>query len=193
MYMVSDKTWEELKDQGTEIYVYNYRLKNPENINASKSYLNNLTKDGMTGVSYTEDTLNEDSYIRVTYSLCLFMFVTLMLAAGSIIFLKIGNENYEDAQRYEILEKIGVSRKALGKAVRNEICFAYYCPFLLMTVTSYFSVKTLGNIMREDLIQVNFWSALFVLILFTFICGLSVRRAKRRSFCKKGKEKNLCP
>ena len=125
MYMVSDKTWEELKNQGTEIYVYNYRLKNPENINASKSYLNNLTKDGMTGVSYTEDTLNEDSYIRVTYSLCLFMFVTLMLAAGSIIFLKIGNENYEDAQRYEILEKIGVSRKALGKAVRNEICFAY--------------------------------------------------------------------
>ena len=135
MYMVSDKTWEELKDQGTEIYVYNYRLENPENIDASKGYLNNLTKDGMTGVSYTEDTLNEDSYIRVTYSLCLFMFVTLMLAAGSIIFLKIGNENYEDAQRYEILEKIGVSRKALGKAVRNEICFAYYCPFLLMTVT----------------------------------------------------------
>ena len=76
MYMVSDKTWEELKDQGTEIYAYNYRLENPENIDASKGYLNNLTKDGMTGVSYTEDTLNEDSYIRVTYSLCLFMFVT---------------------------------------------------------------------------------------------------------------------
>ena len=164
--MVSDKTWEELKDQGTEIYAYNYRLENPENIDASKGYLNNLTKDGMTGVSYTEDTLNEDSYIRVTYSLCLFMFVTLMLAAGSIIFLKIGNENYEDAQRYEILEKIGISRKTLGKAVRNEICFAYYCPFLLMTVTSYFSV----------------WSALFVLVLFTFICSLSVRRAKRRIF-----------
>ena len=181
MYMVSDKTWEELKDQGTEIYAYNYRLENPENIDASKGYLNNLTKDGMTGVSYTEDTLNEDSYIRVTYSLCLFMFVTLMLAAGSIIFLKIGNENYEDAQRYEILEKIGISRKALGKAVRNEICFAYYCPFLLMTVTSYFSVKALGNIMREDLLWVNLWSALFVLVLFTFIC-LSVRRAKRRIF-----------
>ena len=110
------------------------------------------------------------------------LFEVEMLAAGSIIFLKIGNENYEDAQRYEILEKIGVSRKALGKAVRNEICFAYYCPFLLMTVTSYFSVKALGNIMREDLIRVNFWSALFVLILFTFICGLSVRRAKRRIF-----------
>ena len=182
MYMVSDKTWEELKDQGTEIYAYNYRLENPENIDASKGYLNNLTKDGMTGVSYTEDTLNEDSYIRVTYSLCLFMFVTLMLAAGSIIFLKIGNENYEDAQRYEILEKIGISRKALGKAVRNEICFAYYCPFLLMTVTSYFSVKALGNIMREDLLWVNLWSALFVLVLFTFIPSLSVTRAKRRIF-----------
>lgn len=65
----------------------------------------------MTGVSYTEDSLNEDSYIRVTYSLCLFMFVTLMLAAGSIIFLKIGNEAYEDGERYEILEKMGVPGK----------------------------------------------------------------------------------
>ena len=83
---------------------------------------------------------------------------------------------------YEAIEKIGISRKALGKAVRNEICFAYYCPFLLMTVTSYFSVKALGNIMREDLLWVNLWSALFVLVLFTFICSLSVRRAKRRIF-----------
>ena len=55
-------------------------------------------------------------------------------------------------------------------------------PFLLMTVTSYFSVKALGNIMREDLLWVNLWSALFVLVLFTFICSLSVRRAKRRIF-----------
>lgn len=141
----------------------------------------------MTGVSYTEDSLNEDSYIRVTYSLCLFMFVTLMLAAGSIIFLKIDNEAHEDRERYEILEKIGISRKILGRAVGKEICFAYYCPFLLMTVTSYFSVRALGQIMKEELLQVNIWSALFVLVLFTVICAASIRGAKRKIFAQTSK------
>lgn len=136
---------------------------------------------------YTEDSLNEDSYIRVTYSLCLFMFVTLMLAAGSIIFLKIDNEAHEDRERYEILEKIGISRKILGRAVGKEICFAYYCPFLLMTVTSYFSVRALGQIMKEELLQVNIWSALFVLVLFTVICAASIRGAKRKIFAQTSK------
>ena len=138
-YIVSDRTFEELKSRGSLLYIYNYRLENPGNIEASRPWLQDLVQggeEGMTGVSYTEDSLNEDSYIRVTYSLCLFMFVTLMLAAGSIIFLKIGNEAYEDGERYEILEKMGVPRKTLGKAVRNEICFAYYCPFLLMSISS---------------------------------------------------------
>ena len=188
-YIVSDKTFEELKSQGSLIYIYNYRLENPGNIEASRPWLQDLVQqgeEGMTGVSYTEDSLNEDSYIRVTYSLCLFMFVTLMLAAGSIIFLKIGNEAYEDRERYEILEKMGISRKTLGKAVRNEICFAYYCPFLLMTISSYFSVRALGEVMQEDLIRINVWSALFVLALFSLICFLSVRGAKRKLFARNG-------
>lgn len=187
IYMVSDRTYEELKSQGSLLYIYNYRLENPDNMDASRPWLQTLSEKGgagMTGVSYTEDSLNEDSYIRVTYSLCLFMFVTLMLAAGSIIFLKIGNEAYEDGERYEILEKMGISPKTLGKAVRNEICFAYYCPFLLMTISSYFSVHALGEIMQEDLTQVNIWSALFVLILFTAICCVSVNRAKKKIFAR---------
>lgn len=190
IYMVSDRTYEELKNQGNLIHIYNYRLENPDNMDASRPWLQALSdkgEAGMTGVSYTEDTLNEDSYIRVTYSLCLFMFVTLMLAAGSIIFLKIDNEAHEDRERYEILEKIGISRKILGRAVGKEICFAYYCPFLLMTVTSYFSVRALGQIMKEELLQVNIWSALFVLVLFTVICAASIRGAKRKIFARTSK------
>ena len=186
-YIVSDRTFEELKSRGSLLYIYNYRLENPGNIEASRPWLQDLVQggeEGMTGVSYTEDSLNEDSYIRVTYSLCLFMFVTLMLAAGSIIFLKIGNEAYEDGERYEILEKMGVPRKTLGKAVRNEICFAYYCPFLLMSISSCFSVRALGELMKEDLFRINVWSALFVLVLFSLICFFSVRGAKRKLFAR---------
>ena len=186
-YIVSDKAFEELKSQGSLIYIYNYRLENPGNIEASRPWLQELVQrgeEGMTGVSYTEDSLNEDSYIRVTYSLCLFMFVTLMLAAGSIIFLKIGNEAYEDRERYEILEKMGIPRKTLGKAVRNEICFAYYCPFLLMTISSYFSVRALGRSHARGSDPDK--------CVERFVCSGSFQ-SDLLSLCKRGKKKTFCP
>lgn len=187
LHMVSDKTYEKLIKQGIEVRLLNYRLENPENIDASRPYLSSLVKQGedglyLTGVNYTKDSLKEDSYIRVIYSLCLFMFATLILAAGSIIFMKIGNDAYEDRERYQILEKLGITRNVLCRSLRNEICFAYYCPFVLMTVTSYFSVKALGNVMKENLTRVNILSALFVLALFTVICIISVITARKKMF-----------
>ena len=88
-----------------------------KNMEASRAYLNTLaqsSEDGQafTGVNYTQIDGRQDSWIRVMYSLCIFMFVTLVLAAGSIIFLKIGNEVYEDKERYKTWRKWEFKRKA---------------------------------------------------------------------------------
>lgn len=185
IYIVSDKTFEKLKDLGSITYFYNYRIEDMKNMEASRAYLNTLSQnseDGQsfTGVNYAQIDGKQDSWIRVMYSLCVFMFVTLVLAAGSIIFLKIGNEVYEDKERYKILEKIGIQKKSLRNSVRNEICFTYYCPFVLMMITSYFSVKALGNVMKENLLLVNIWSTGIILLIFTIICMISVHTAKKK-------------
>ena len=187
LYIVSDQTFQELQNFGVKSYLYNYRLKNPKNIEASKTYLNTLAQKNesgqyTTGVNYSQGVTNGDSWIRIMYSLCQFMFVTLVLAAGSILFLKIGNEVYEDRERYQVLEKMGIQRSVLKKSVRDEICFTYYCPFVLMVLTSWFSVHALGNVMREELFWVNVWSAGLVLALFSTICMLSVHTARKRLF-----------
>ena len=185
IFILSDKTFESLKNLGSITYFYNYRIENMKNMEASRAYLNTLaqsSEDGQafTGVNYTQIDGRQDSWIRVMYSLCIFMFVTLVLAAGSIIFLKICNEVYEDKERYKTLEKMGIQKKSLRKSVRNEICFTYYCPFVLMMITSYFSVKALGNVMREDLFMVNIWSMGIILLVFTVICAISVYTAKKK-------------
>ena len=185
IFILSDKTFSKLKNLGSITYFYNYRIQDMKNMEASRAYLNTLaqsSEDGQTftGVNYTQIGGRQDSWIRVMYSLCIFMFVTLVLAAGSIIFLKIGNEVYEDRERYEILEKMGIQKKILRKSVRNEICFTYYCPFILMTITSYFSVKALANVMREDLFMINIWSMAIITFVFTVICVLSVYTAKKK-------------
>lgn len=45
--------------------------------------------------------------------------------------------------------------------------------------------------MQEDLTQVNIWSALFVLILFTAICCVSVNREKKKIFARIVKTEKL--
>ena len=187
IYIVSDRTFQKIQDLGSKMYFYNYKIQDMKNMEASRPYLNTLassSEDGQTftGVNYTQIDGKKDSWIRVMYSLCIFMFATLVLAAGSIIFLKIGNEVYEDKERYKTLEKMGIQSQVLRKSVRNEICFTYYCPFVLMTVTSYFSVKALGNVMKEELLRVNIWSTCMIFLIFTIICMLSVYTARKKLF-----------
>lgn len=185
IYIVSDPVYERLRPLGMEEWLYNYQIADMENMDASREYLSTLVESDesgqlFTGVNYTELEAKEDSWIRVMYSLCLFMFVTLILAGGSILFLKTGNDAYEDRERYLVLRKLGIQEKALRRAVRNEICFTYYCPFVLMVITSYFSVKALGNVMKEDLFRVNLWSAGVILVVFAGICAGAVKGAEKR-------------
>lgn len=182
VYIVSDPVYEKLRPLGVEEWLYNYQIADMTNLDASREYLSTLAESDengqlFTGVNYAELEENEDSWIRVMYSLCLFMFVTLILAGGSILFLKTGNDAYEDRERYLVLKKLGIQEKALRRAVRNEICFTYYCPFALMVITSYFSVKALGNVMKEDLFRVNLWSAGMILAVFGVICAGAVKGA----------------
>ena len=76
--------------------------------------------------------------------------------------------------------KLGIDRETLGKSIRQEIRFTYYCPFLLMTVTSWFAIKALGNVMKEDLFKVNIYSAVSILAVFTGIYLVSVRVFRRK-------------
>ena len=187
IFVVSDETYTSLMPLGQVEFFYNYRIKDLGNAEKSRPFLKELAEKGREqgvniGVNFSQGTISQDSWIRILYSLCLFMFATLILAAGSVLFLKTGNEAYEDKERYGILEKIGVQRTVLKQSVRKEICFTYYCPFVLTCLTSYFSVKALGNVMQEELFRVNLWSAGIIFLVFTCICFFSVREAWKRLF-----------
>lgn len=183
MYVVNDARYEKLKELGQEGYIYNCKIKAPDNADASRKFLVDFVierdpKYG--GVSIVTPEAKDKAWIKIMYSLCIFMFATLILASGCIIFMKLNNDAYEDRERYRVLQKIGMTRETLAKSIRNEIRFTYYCPFILMAVTSYFSVKALGNVMKEELFQVNIYSAAVILAIFTVIYIISVKIFEKR-------------
>ena len=180
IYVLNDEVYKELEPKGILLHMYNFKIEDPSNADASRTYLRSLSKTDengqmQVGVNFSGTDSDKETWIRVLYSLCIFMFVTLILAGGSIIFIKLNNDAYEDRDRYRILRKLGIAGDTLYKSMKNEIRFTYYCPFVLMAVSSWFAIRALGNVMKEDLFQVNIYSAVSILVIFTLVYLVSVR------------------
>lgn len=165
-YLVNDHEYERLKNIGEEVYVYNYRIKDVKNFEASVAAL-----QGSAGLIKIDPDDQEASWIQIIYSVCIFMFMVFILASGSIIFVKIYNDAFEERERYAILNKIGVGSRTVKKEIACELRFAYLSPFLVMAISSYFSVKALGNMMRTELLEINILSVVIIGIFF-LICYL---------------------
>ncbi|MCM1388163.1 MAG: ABC transporter permease [Bacillus sp. (in: Bacteria)] len=193
-YIVSDTTYAQLlelckQNVGTgqtfdETYTYNYRIEDSRNFRASMDELDTImynTDETYTGRVAIDPDDDERAWIKVEYSLCIFMFLVFVLASGSILFMKLYNDAFEEKERYLVLQKIGISKKALGRAVEKEMCAAYGMPFLLMMVSSYFSVHSLEKIMSCNLRSINIVSVLIILVIFVLFYELSVTFYKKNA------------
>lgn len=167
LYMVSDSQYQELLPLGTVMHCYNYKLSDMSHFETTQDTLKNY--GNYDGLVTLDPNSNEIEWIKVLYSLCVFMFMVFVLASGSILFMKLYNDAYDEKERYQILHKIGISKKTLKKAILNELRFAYLAPLFVMSISSYFSVHSLAKLMQTELLSVNLISVLFIYI-FIYIC-----------------------
>ena len=183
-YIVSDKVYEELLAQCNEeasadvrTYTYNYRIADNENYEASREKLNGLVyTEGKSyvGLAAIDPHSNDIEWVKVEYSLCIFVFLVFVLASGSILFMKLYNDAFEEKERYAILKKMGISTKSLSRAAAKELRAAYAMPFLLMMLSSWFSVHSLEKLMSKDLKMVNLVSVVIIFLFFAVFYKLSV-------------------
>lgn len=95
------------------------------------------------------------------------MFLVFVFASGSILFMELYNDAFDEKERYLVLNKIGIDKKVLIKAMASELKVAYLIPLLVMTISSYFSIQTIANVMKsKSLLQVNVLSVLVIYVFF---------------------------
>ena len=171
-YVVSDKAYEELKPYGTELYSYNYRIADlseyervREVLEEQRAEILAMDPDCYIGVVHLDPTSDDDDWIRIMYPLALFMFLVFITAGGSVMFMKLYHDAFEDRERYLVLNKLGGDIFVIGRALRCELRTAFICPLLLMTISAYFSVHALETMMNTDLKPVLLGS---VVVVWTF-------------------------
>ena len=171
-YCVSDDEYERLKSAGASLYVYNYKIENTKMLNASVDDIQQ--HQDCVGLIKIDPQNDSTQWIQMLYPVCIFMFMVFIFASGSIIFMKLYNDAFEEKERYRVLRKIGISTKTLKAGVQKELLLTYIVPFLLMSLSSYFSVHALANMMQTDLLSVNILSVGVIAIFFVVCYGLSV-------------------
>lgn len=160
------------------MYTYNYRVgdleKFPQTRDSLDRMIEGLGEEAHTGRVAIDPENNELDWIKVLYSICIFMFLVFILASGSIMFMKLYNDAFEEKERYLVMRKMGFDRQILRKSVEAELMAAYGMTFVVMAVSSFFSVKALGKMMRMDLTAVNVVSVAAVLGILAVWYLLSV-------------------
>lgn len=182
-YVVNDREYERLLPMGEEKYTYNYRVGDLEKFSQTRDSLDRmiegLGEEDNTGRVAIDPENNELDWIKVLYSICIFMFLVFILASGSIMFMKLYNDAFEEKERYLVMRKMGFDRQVLRKSVKAELMAAYGMTFVVMAVSSFFSVSALGKMMRTDLTAVNVVSVAVVLGILAVWYLLSVRAYER--------------
>lgn len=178
-YIVNDQIYEKLRDLGEEVYVYNYRVKDTENFGKTREKLDQLvsdTEENKTARIAIDPDSNELDWIKVLYSICIFMFQVFVLAGGSIMFMKLYHDAFEEKERFQVILKLGFDQSLLKRSVAAELGAAYGLTFFVMAFSSIFSVKALGNMMFTDLTMVNLVSVgvVFVILLFWYLLSVQV-------------------
>lgn len=179
-YVVNDSEYQRLREMNTEIYTSSYRVRHLEKFAETRDALDVLVNrenenGNMIGRVAIDPGSNNLDWVKVLYSFGIFMFLVFVLASGSIMFMKLYNDASEERARFLVMKKMGMDDGVLKKAVTKEMFTAYSLPFVVMAVSSYFSVRALETIMRSDLRMVNALSVLTVLVIFTGCWRLSVR------------------
>lgn len=177
VYVVSQADYERLLPLGEKRYVYNYRIGDTGAFAQTKEALDRLQDeypDSWIGRIAVDPDSTELAWTRVIYTICLFLFLVFVLAGGCIMFMKLYNDAFEEKARYLVLKKLGFSRRTLKKSVAAELRVSYLLPFLVMAVSSYFSVHALENVMFEHLNGIRMISVLVTLAVFLVCYFLSV-------------------
>ena len=183
-YVVNDEEYRRLRSFGEELYACSYRIGDPGNFMETRDRLDRFVaglEDGHTARVAIDPESNELDWVKVMYSVCIFMFLVFVLASGSIMFMKLYNDAFEEKGRCQVMLKMGFDRGTLKKAMKAELAVAYGLPFAVMGISSFFSVGALARMMFTDLTGVNLVSVAAVLGILVLWYGLSLQACEKNA------------
>ena len=178
--IVNDKTFASLSKGKMMMDLYVVNITDQKNYKAGIEELKAFNSEH-TQVMIADLDSGEIVFIRVIYSLCIFMFAVFAFSCGGVLFMKTYNDASDDRQRYIILKNVGISKRSMHHAIQKEVAFTYILPIAITAFSSYFIMSALQNLMKSDPLRLITIISISVLaVLFFILYIISVKSFEKR-------------
>lgn len=142
MIIVNNKVYEEIKKQVSPITYIGYMVQGQTTTKETANELASVnTSESNLLTFYSEYRVGIEGAAFNVFILG-FLGLVFVMATGSIIYFKQLTEATSDKFRYDILRKIGVSRKAINNGIVNQIAFIFIVP-LIVAIAHYLVILAL--------------------------------------------------
>ena len=138
------------------IYSYDFDVAggDPEDIAALREALGTVDFSGP-GVEYAallfeDSATSRQSFIELyggLFFLGLFLGVLFLLGTALIIYYKQVSEGYDDARRFNIMQKVGMSHKEVKQSIHSQILLVFFLPLVMAVLHLAFAFPMLEKIL----------------------------------------------
>lgn len=110
------------------------------------------------------------------YGMLLFMGIffglIFLMATVLIIYYKQVSEGYEDKQRFDILQKVGMSKPEVRRTIHSQVLMVFFLPLLLAAVHLFVALRPMFGVMSGAFGMTNF--SLFALVTALTLAAFAV-------------------
>ncbi|KPU43510.1 ABC transporter permease protein YxdM [Oxobacter pfennigii] len=184
-YIVTDKQYSELKENGKEMTLYGINITQPEDSIELVGKIAGVMKNpGENLNSYAGQYQYKYYLIGAFYFMGLVMSIVFVISTFSTMYFKILSDAILDREQYRILMKIGMTEQEVAKSIYTQVGIAFILPVLLGIIHGVMAIKAL-----ESFIHYQFTGSIItgVVVLILVMAGFYLFISKRyRNMVVKG-------
>ena len=169
--VVSDQLFSEIATQVTPVTIKTYEVADEKTTKDTTVQLQKLVSEDMQLTTFYNIYRKGLESGGLNLFILGFLGLVFLAATGSIIYFKQLTEAHEDRNRYEILRKIGVSKKEVNATIRKQIIFVFGLPLTIGIIHGIVILQIASNIFSV-LIGMSLTIPIVITILAYFIIYL---------------------
>lgn len=170
--VVSHQMFSEIAAQMTPVTIKAYEVAGEKTTKDTTVQLQKLASEEMQLITYYNIYRKGLESGGLNLFILGFLGLVFLAATGCIIYFKQITESHEDRSRYEILRKIGVSKKEVNAVIRKQMMFVFGLPLIIGVVHGLVILQIASNIFSV-LIGTNLTVPIVITTLLYFIIYLS--------------------
>mgnify|MGYP004563633077 CR=1 FL=1 len=148
----SSNIYDGLKEYYGKIqYSYSFNLNGSlENrVKTEKRIQEQLQKDS-TQCSIESRELSRESFYELYggfFFIGIFLGIIFLMATTLIIYYKQISEGYDDRERYQIMMKVGMSRKEVKQSIRSQVLLVFFLPLIMAVIHLAFAFRIITKLL----------------------------------------------